>query len=64
MNHLIIETSHGPLYLVGRVHLDNSRPALFAIGGIWPPENFLHELIEWFPGASVLVAPLPGMGVR
>ncbi|MBS0362999.1 MAG: alpha/beta hydrolase [Proteobacteria bacterium] len=62
MNHLILATDFGPLYFVGRVHTDKRRPVLFAMGGIWTPDDNLHELVEWFPGASVIVAPLPGMG--
>ncbi len=62
MNHLIVSTSHGPLYVVGRFYADTSRPALIAMGGIWPPKDQFHELAEWFPGATVLIAPLPGMG--
>lgn len=62
MNHLIVSTRHGPLYVVGRLHTDADRPALVAMGGIWTPDDYFHELVEWFPGANVLVAPLPGMG--
>lgn len=62
MNHLIVSTDHGPLYFVGRIHTDLSRPVLFVMGGIWTPDDHLHEVVDWFPGASVIVAPLPGMG--
>lgn len=62
MNHLIVSTTHGPLYLVGRLHTDATRPALVAMGGIWTPNDYFHELADWFPGVSVVVAPLPGMG--
>ena len=62
MNHLILATDFGPLYFVGRIHTDRRRPVLFAMGGIWTRDDDLHELVEWFPGASVIVAPLPGMG--
>jgi pimeloyl-ACP methyl ester carboxylesterase len=62
MNHLIISTERDRLYLVGRIHTDPTRPALVAMSGIWAPADQLHELVDWFPEASVLVAPLPGMG--
>ncbi|MGZ6040085.1 MAG: alpha/beta hydrolase [Phenylobacterium sp.] len=62
MNHLVLTTPYGPLYLVGRVHTNKRQPALLAMGGAWTPDNFLHEVVDWFPGASVLVAPFPGMG--
>ena len=32
------------------------------MGGAWTPDDFLHEVVDWFPGASVVVAPFPGMG--
>ncbi len=32
------------------------------MGGAWTPDDFLHELVDWFPGAGVVVAPFPGMG--
>lgn len=62
MNHLIVSTDLGPLYFVGRIHTDVRRPVLFAMGGIWTPDDNLHEVVDWFQGASVIVAPLPGMG--
>jgi hypothetical protein len=63
MNHLILTTAHGPLYVVGRIHANKRRPLLLAMGGAWTPADFLHELVDWFPGASVVVALFPGMGV-
>jgi len=63
MNHLVVTTAHGSLYTVGRIHSNKRRPLLFAMGGAWTPDDFLHELVDWFPGASVLIAPFPGMGV-
>jgi hypothetical protein len=62
MNHLIITTASGPLYLVGQIHTNKLHPVLLAMGGVWTPDNFLHELVDDFPGASVVVAPFPGMG--
>jgi hypothetical protein len=62
MDRLIIQTGFGPLYLTGRIHTDVRRPALLAMGGIWTPDDFLHELAETFPDHSVVIAPLPGMG--
>jgi hypothetical protein len=62
MKHLIIQCDEGPVYLAGRLHTDASRPALVAVGGAWGLDDDLHFLIDAFPGASVLVAPFPGMG--
>lgn len=62
MKHLIIETRDGPVYLSGRLHADLRRPALVVMGRIWAPADLYHEIVGWFPGATVLVAPLPGMG--
>lgn len=62
MKHLVVETSFGPLFLVGRLYAERKRPALVAVGGAWAADDFLHELVDWFPGATVLVSPLPGMG--
>ena len=61
MKHLIYSTDLGPIYLVGRLYSDVRRPVLFAMGGIWTPDDNLHEVADWFGGATVLVAPLPGM---
>jgi hypothetical protein len=62
MDRLIVQTSFGPLYLAGRLHADRRAPVLFAMGGMWTPKDFLHELADQFPDASVIIAPLPGMG--
>jgi hypothetical protein len=62
MNHLVLTTPYGALYLVGRVHTNKRQPALLVMGGAWTPDNFLHEVSDWFPGASVIIAPFPGMG--
>lgn len=62
MKHLIVETREGPIYFAGRMHADPTRPALVVMGGIWAPPDLFHEVIAWFPGATVLIAPLPGMG--
>lgn len=62
MNRLILTTSEGPLFLVGQIHTNKAHPVLLVIGGAWTPDDFLHELVDWFPGASVVVAPFPGMG--
>jgi hypothetical protein len=62
VEHLIVETRDGPVYLVGRLHADLKRPALVVMSGIWAPPDLYHEIVGWFPGATVLVAPLPGMG--
>ena len=62
MDRLIVQTSCGPLYLAGRLYTDPAIPALVAMGGIWTPRDFLHDLADAFPDVSVLIVPLPGMG--
>ncbi|MGZ6038811.1 MAG: alpha/beta hydrolase [Phenylobacterium sp.] len=62
MDRLIVQTSCGVLYLGGRLHADPATPALVAMGGIWTPGDFLHDLVDAFPDVSVVIIPLPGMG--
>lgn len=62
MDRLIVQTNFGPLYLAGRLYADPAIPALMAMGGIWTPRDFLHDLVEAFADVSVLIVPLPGMG--
>jgi hypothetical protein len=62
MDRLIVQTSCGALYLGGRLHADPATPALVAMGGIWTPRDFLHDLVDAFPDVSVIIVPLPGMG--
>ncbi|HEV7384703.1 MAG TPA: hypothetical protein VGN89_07470, partial [Phenylobacterium sp.] len=61
MDRLIVQTSFGPLHVVGRLYAKLCRPALLAIGGAFPPEDFLHDLVDKHPGASVIVGTIPGM---
>jgi hypothetical protein len=61
MDFLTIQTSAGPLGFVGRIHTDRRRPALLAVNGSFPPKTYLHDLIDDFAGANVLIANLPGM---
>lgn len=60
MNRLVIHTPLGPVPLVGRLQAAADRPALLAIGGMFPPKDYLHDLIDDFPG-DVVVGALPGM---
>lgn len=61
MDLLRVKTSGGVFGFVGAVHADPRRPGLLAVNGSFPPKGYLHDLIEAFPGANVLVAYLPGM---
>src|SRR5689334_21683553 len=61
MNYLTLQTTHGPIFVVGRLHAVGDNPAVVAVGGAFPPPYFLHDVADWFPGLSVLVAPIPGM---
>jgi hypothetical protein len=61
MNRLIVQTSLGPLHVVGRLYADRRRPALLVVGGAFPPDDFLHDLVDKHPAANVVVGTLPGM---
>lgn len=61
MDYLLFESDDVPLGLVGRIHVDRSRPALLAVNGSFPPHDLMQDLVDRFPGAHVLVANLPGM---
>jgi len=61
MDFLTLQTSAGPLGFVGRIHTDRPRPALVAVSGSFPPRTYLHDLIDLFQGANVLIVNLPGM---
>src|SRR5262249_11851384 len=60
MNHLEIQTSLGEICVVGRLHA-TVRPTLLVIPGSFTPPEYKHELVDAFPGASVLISDLPGM---
>lgn len=57
---LNVRTARGQIHLVGHLQLQVQRPTLFVMGGMGPID-YLHVLVDWFPGASVLIAPFPGM---
>jgi hypothetical protein len=61
MQFLNFRTKSCEIALVGRVHTDRARPALLIISGSFAPSGFMHEYVDAFRGASVLVAELPGM---
>jgi hypothetical protein len=61
MNRLIVQTSFGPLHVVGRLHADRHRPALLTVGGAFPPDDFMHDLVDKHASANVVVGTLPGM---
>jgi len=61
MDFLTLQTGAGPLGLVGRIHTDRPRPGLLAVSGSFPSKTYLHDLVDHFRGANVLVVNLPGM---
>lgn len=61
MDFLTIQTPAGPLGVVGRIHTDQTRPALLVVNGAFPPRDIHHDLIDDFSGVNVLVVNLPGM---
>lgn len=63
MDFLQLRTSAGTFGCAGRVHTDRPRPCLLVVNGSFPDEKYLYDLVDLFPGASVVVANLPGMGV-
>jgi len=62
MDHLVIDTSAGSIGFVGRLWTDRPRPALLVVAGAFPDPGQHHEIVDWFPQSTVLVANLPGMG--
>lgn len=64
MDSLIFQTDSCSIGLVGRIHTDRRRPALLIVGGSFAPQGYMHEYVEAFRGASVLVATMPGMGTE
>jgi hypothetical protein len=62
MNQLIVQTGLGPLLVVGRLYAGRPRATLLAIGGAFPPPDFLHDLVDKHPHDNVIVGGLPGMG--
>ena len=62
MDHLLIETSAGKIGFAGRFWTDRARPCLLIVAGAFIDPGQHHEIIDWFPEATVLVANLPGMG--
>src|SRR4051794_403995 len=61
MDSLIFQTDSCSTGLVGRIHTDRRRPALLIVGGSFAPQGYMHEYVEAFAGASVLVADFPGI---
>jgi len=61
MDVVILQTSAGPLSVVGRIHAGRPRPVLLAVLGSFPPRGYLHDLADRFIGANVLIVNLPGM---
>jgi hypothetical protein len=55
-----VETRYGPVQVWGR-RTDPARPALFAIGGMFPPRNQLAFLHDHLPDHDVIRVQLPGM---
>jgi hypothetical protein len=60
MDRVDIHTPLGMIPLVGRLHGGQARPALLAIGGLFPPKDYLHDLPGRVPG-EVVVGAIPGM---
>lgn len=63
MDLLTVPTSAGVYGLVGRRSVDRRRPCLLALGGAFAPKDYLHDLVDHFPEANVIVATMPGMWV-
>lgn len=61
MDRLVVETSLGPLPFVGRIHTDRAKPAMLIIGGAFAPSDHMHDMVDMYPQASILVGYLPGM---
>ena len=61
MDRLTVQTRLGPLLVVGRLHAGRPRATLLAVGGAFPPADFLHDLVDKHPNDNVVVGNLPGM---
>jgi hypothetical protein len=61
MNRLTVQTRFGPLPVVGRLHAGRRRATLLAVGGAFPPADYLHDLVDKHPNDNVIVGCLPGM---
>jgi hypothetical protein len=61
MDRLTVQTRFGPLPVVGRLHAGRRRATLLAVGGAFPPADFLHDLVDKHPNDNVIVGSLPGM---
>jgi len=61
MDRLTVQTRFGPLPVVGRLYADRRRPTLLAVGGVFPPTDYLHDLVGKHPNDNVIVGSLPGM---
>ena len=63
MDFLTLQTAAGPLGVIGRIHTGPARPALLVVNAAFPRERQRqrHDLVDHFPGASVLVIELLGM---
>lgn len=60
---LNVRTSHATFGVVGHMHIDQARPALFAVSGAFPPKGHLTYLARMFNNVSVVVIYTPGMVV-
>jgi pimeloyl-ACP methyl ester carboxylesterase len=61
MDFMTLQTPAGAFGVVGRLHAGPARPALLAVNGAFPRKHQRHDLVDHFPGVSVLVVELPGM---
>lgn len=61
MQYLTIQTSGGPIGLLGRILSDRTKPSLLAVRGSFPPNEQLLDLQKHFYDANVLIVTLPGM---
>lgn len=62
MENLILTARAGAFGVVGRLHAGPPRATLLILLGAYPPRGQLHEAVDWFPEANVVVATLPGFG--
>jgi hypothetical protein len=58
---LHIRTSVAEFGVIGRLHADPHRPTLLVVNGVFPTKDHLHDVIDAYPGANVLIVNLPGM---
>jgi hypothetical protein len=60
MESIHVSTTAGVFAVVGRIHADRPRPTLMAVNASFSPPGYMHEYVDQFPDANVLIVNVPG----